>query len=36
LLVSTALNPPDDYKGSQEYRRALAEIVAARALAELA
>jgi CO/xanthine dehydrogenase FAD-binding subunit len=36
LLVGATFNPPDDYKGSQEYRRALAEIVTARALAELA
>lgn len=36
VLNGAALNPPDDYKGSAAYRRAMAEIVAQRARAEIA
>ncbi len=34
ILAGMALDPPDDFKGSAEYRRAMAEVVMARALAE--
>jgi len=34
LLAGTPLNPPDNWKGSAEYRLAMAEIVRERALAE--
>jgi CO/xanthine dehydrogenase FAD-binding subunit len=36
LLLGAALNPPDDYKGSAAYRRAMADVAAARARAALA
>ncbi len=36
VLRGAELNPPDDYKGSAAYRRAMAEIVAQRARAEIA
>ncbi len=36
VLSGAALNPPDDYKGSAAYRRAMAELVAQRARAEIA
>ena len=36
VLDGAAFNPPDDYKGSATYRRAMAEIVAQRARAEIA
>ena len=36
VLNGAALNPPDDYKGSAAYRRAMAELVAQRARAEIA
>ena len=36
VLSGAALNPPDDYKGSAAYRRAMAELVADRARAEIA
>ncbi len=35
VLAGTPLDPPDDYKGSAAYRRAMAEVVHARALAEI-
>jgi CO/xanthine dehydrogenase FAD-binding subunit len=34
LLAGRPLNPPSDFRGSAEYRLAMAEVVAARALAE--
>lgn len=36
ILADAAWNPPDDFKGSAAYRRAMAEVVAARALAQVA
>ncbi|NJN82999.1 MAG: hypothetical protein HC802_12450 [Caldilineaceae bacterium] len=36
VLHGDMLAPPDDFKGSADYRRAMAEIVLARALAEIA
>jgi carbon-monoxide dehydrogenase medium subunit len=36
VLLGTKLNPPDDYKGSAAYRRAMAEIVVERARAAIA
>ncbi len=36
LLAGSPLNPPDNWKGSAEYRLAMAEIVRERALAEAA
>ncbi len=33
LLAGSALNPPDDFKGSAKYRRTMSEIVRQRALA---
>jgi CO/xanthine dehydrogenase FAD-binding subunit len=35
VLLGTELNPPDDFKGSAAYRRAMAEIVIERARAEI-
>jgi CO/xanthine dehydrogenase FAD-binding subunit len=35
LLLGAELNPPDDYKGSADYRRAMAGVVVARARAAL-
>jgi CO/xanthine dehydrogenase FAD-binding subunit len=35
VLAGDELNPPDDFKGSAAYRRSMAEILAARALAEV-
>ena len=36
VLLGTELNPPDDFRGSAAYRRAMAEIVVQRARAEIA
>jgi aerobic carbon-monoxide dehydrogenase medium subunit len=36
VLLGTELDPPDDFKGSAAYRRAMAEIVVQRARAEIA
>jgi hypothetical protein len=36
VLSGATLSPPDDYKGSAAYRRAMAEIVVQRARAEIA
>jgi CO/xanthine dehydrogenase FAD-binding subunit len=36
VLLGTKLNPPDDFRGSAAYRRAMAEIVVQRARAEIA
>jgi hypothetical protein len=35
VLLGAELNPPDDYKGSADYRRAMADVLVARARAAL-